>query len=283
MDSLTAKYKTVLVQDPINTFSKTLTRLCTVITNCFFTKLTSILYALLPLLKIVSQIFQQQFQLKKMINQEKILLTLGWTSLRVRDLQIFASPCAWLNDDAINFYYEYLSRTKQYKKTLLVPASTAALILYEKPSDLGPILSELKFTSYQSWLIPINDKTDPAATGGMHWSLLFFDGSVYHHLDSKQLSTNYANAKVVAQNLSKLYHGATPVKVIQEKEYAVQENSYDCGMYVVVASEKIADDLAEGKTDVVKVLKEYLTPEFIAKKRKEIYDSFVALIKEKQK
>ncbi len=211
---------------------------------------------------------------------ERILLTIGWTSLRSRDLQLFATPTGWLNDDCINFYYEYLG-TKTKDNLVLVAAATAALIVYESAENLGAILEELHLAEHRYWLIPVNDKRDPAAAGGMHWSLLFYDGEqkVFYHLDSKTMSCNYENARFVAQKLSKLY--GLPYKLIQSADYAMQDNCYDCGMYVLACSEKLVLDIMEGKKDLTVGLKEFLTPEYVAKRRKEIYQLFVELIKEK--
>jgi len=193
------------------------------------------------------------------------------------------NPTAWITDDSIDIFYEYFSHFSKIPNVLLVPASTAALILYEDISELQFILEGLNFGKNKYWLIPVNDKTDPTAAGGMHWSLLYFDGIAFYHLDSKNYSANWENANIIAQKLIKLYLEGKPIKVIQEKNYAIQKNSYDCGMYVIAASEKICENINLGFPNPLINLSQDLTSEFIAKKRKEIYEMFVKFIKENSK
>ena len=212
-----------------------------------------------------------------------ILLKVGWTVLRLGDLKLFSTSTAWLNDDSINFYYEYLTQNKETKDVLLVSASTGALMVYEDIEELKDILAGLEFPSFKYWLIPVNDKKDPTSTGGMHWSLLCYDGENFYHLDSIGRSGNYSNAKIIIEKVSKLYLKDQPVKVIMEIDYARQENSYDCGMYVITASESILDNVLAGKGDALKELKEQLTPKYIKKKRQELYALFVSMLKEQNK
>ena len=120
------------------------------------------------------------------MDPEKALLSIGWTCLKLKDLQIFASPTAWVNDNCIDFYYEHLMATRGYKKTFLLYASTAALMVYENPEELEMIIGDLHLPDYTYWLIPVNDKTNPSVPGGSHWSLLFYNGAnkAFYHLDS---------------------------------------------------------------------------------------------------
>lgn len=217
------------------------------------------------------------------MDSDPIVLTVDWTALRLSDFKIFSTPTAWINDDSINFYYEHLTQTKKPENIILVSASTGALMVYESAAELKDILAELEITSFKYWLIPINDKVDPTTTGGLHWSLLFYDGTNFHHLDSMGRSANLKNAEVVAKKLSELYLDNRPVKVTMVTEYPKQVNSYDCGMYVIAATEKILDDALVGKEDLLDGLKDLLTPEYIKKRRQELYTLFVNMLKEQNK
>ena len=74
-----------------------------------------------------------------------VLLTYKSCTLRSSDILNLNNYC-WLNDQCINFYYEYLSNTKPgLEKVKLIDPSSVALMLYTEDSeDLFDIFEPLE-------------------------------------------------------------------------------------------------------------------------------------------
>lgn len=85
--------------------------------------------------------------------------------------------------------------------------------------------------------MPINDNPDGYKVGGSHWSLLVLIKSEnrFYYYDSMN-NYNQAVAKVVCDKLTSYFSMQAKSKVTTLKEPA-QENSYDCGIFTIIAVE----------------------------------------------
>ncbi|KXT08562.1 hypothetical protein AC579_8308 [Pseudocercospora musae] len=142
---------------------------------------------------------------------------------------------AWLTDNAICFWEEYLEREKlvHYPKAnivLLRPSMSFMLQKTQNPLDIKSALPD--FTKTTHVFLPINDaRRVDMAEGGSHWSLLLvsvIDGVAFHY-DSLDPS-NYYEAELTARKISQLL--GKPLRFINLEDSPQQHNGMDCGVYV---------------------------------------------------
>ena len=128
--------------------------------------------------------------------------------------------------------------------------------------------------------LPINDNTNPnLPSGGSHWNLLVrVNGHHFYHLDSaggSNTGPQYMGMNVtdVARKLQTLcgktsFGGNSVIKSLQSPQ---QQNSHDCGMYVLCFIEQILIEFVQnGKTGIEEVDLSIVTPQYVANKRGEI-------------
>ncbi|CAG8549820.1 2371_t:CDS:2 [Paraglomus brasilianum] len=152
----------------------------------------------------------------------------------------------WLNDTCIEFYMEYLERTKLLSTRgssilqvfLLRPAITFLITIAPDESDLSSAIPA-QLAGSDVIFSPVNNNTNPElAGGGSHWSLLVYAKSVnkFLHYDSAgPMNMSYARrtAKKVAKRI-----GIKDYEVIG-MHTPQQENGSDCGVYVVAITDHL--------------------------------------------
>ena len=147
------------------------------------------------------------------------------------------APKRWLNDQCINFYYEYLEKEGGVgKEVRLIDPSSVALMLYTQDIDeLFEIFDPLELDSAELICCPINDNTDKfQESGGNHWALLVYlkSDNKFHYYDSG--SGVIPHVTKIASKLRCLIENNSDKKALQrEMEEVVvmsnspkQENSY---------------------------------------------------------
>ncbi|CEG36357.1 ubiquitin1-specific protease [Plasmopara halstedii] len=192
--------------------------------------------------------------------------------LKYHDVQLYESDVAlftgsqWLNDNAINFYLQYLTQTVVPHDMLLMDPAVVSCLLHQcKDEDEYKELADgLDLKSKRICLIPV---TDNVTLGGKssHWSLLVYRNGDFQHFDSSS-GHNKTAAQRVANSFKSILQAAgrsdelkdfTRVQEVQDAPQ--QQNSYDCGVYVLIAAEFISLQ-HKGEIEVM-YLRDYATPQ----------------------
>ncbi|RLN63623.1 hypothetical protein BBJ29_002877 [Phytophthora kernoviae] len=163
--------------------------------------------------------------------------------LNYHDVQLYDSDVAlfssqqWLNDNAINFYLQYLAQTRCLSDVLLMDPSVVSCLLHqcEEEDEYADLAGGLALKDKQLCLIPVSDNE---ALGGQssHWSLLLFQDGHFRHFDSSG-GHNKHSARRIAQAFEVLlravdrHDGDGAAEQVDDVEDAPQQqNGYDCGI-----------------------------------------------------
>ncbi|XP_065268295.1 sentrin-specific protease 8 [Emys orbicularis] len=211
---------------------------------------------------------------------DPVVLSYVDSLLRQSDVSLLDPP-SWLNDHIIGFAFEYFA-SDQFQdfseQVCFVSPEVAQFIkCATSQEEVAMFLKPLGLPHKEVVFLAINDNSNQAA-GGTHWSLLvyFRDKNCFAHYDSHSKS-NSAHAKLVAGKLEAfLGKRGGKVAFIEEKAPA-QQNSYDCGMYVICNTEALCQGYFRGQQEPVLQL---LTPSYITRKRAE-WKSLIAKLARK--
>ncbi|XP_072321165.1 sentrin-specific protease 8 [Eucyclogobius newberryi] len=189
--------------------------------------------------------------------------------LRRSDVALLEGPL-WLNDQVIGFAFEYFSSERfadlKESVTFISPEVTQFIKCASCPEELALFLEPLGLSSRRWVFLAVNDNSNQTA-GGTHWSLLLYHRGSNHfaHYDS-QSGGNAAHARRVAHKLEAFLcgGGAAP---LEEEQCPSQQNSYDCGMYVICVAEALCERVrAEGGP---RLPGNTITPAYVTQKRAE--------------
>lgn len=81
--------------------------------------------------------------------------------------------------------------------------------------------------------------------------------------------TNRVNAQKISNKLSKLYNLAKARFVVVQLENC-QNNSSDCGMFVILISKLISENLLENSSLILEHLQDQISPSEVLKERQRI-------------
>uniref|UniRef100_A0A8B9SL80 SUMO peptidase family member, NEDD8 specific n=1 Tax=Anas platyrhynchos TaxID=8839 RepID=A0A8B9SL80_ANAPL len=160
---------------------------------------------------------------------DPVVLSYMDSLLRQSDLALLEPP-NWLNDHIIGFAFEYFA-SDQFQEF----SDQVCFISPEVAQFIKCALSQ-----------------EEIAAGGTHWSLLvyFRDKKCFAHYDSHS-KCNSVHAKQVAGKLEAfLGKKGGKVTFVEEKAPA-QQNSYDCGMYVICNAEALCQGYFRGHQEEV--------------------------------
>lgn len=173
-------------------------------------------------------------------DKNNIMLSYHDYLLRASDIALLERN-DWLNDIIIGFYFEYLN--EQYRKDnnqlLFIGPEVAQLLKMQDSSQYNIFLDPIEATSYDFIFFPIND-CDSYEAGGSHWSLLIYSRleKMCYHFDSSS-GINGSSAKKLARKLTKYFLEKQEKRYI-EMDCPQQNNSYDCGLYVLCLADVIS-------------------------------------------
>lgn len=225
--------------------------------------------------------------------------------LNYHDVQLYDSDVAlfatsqWLNDNAINFYLQYLYHTlcavsgssTQRDVLLMDPAVVSCMMLQCDDDDEFEELGRgLHIRSKQLCFIPVNDNEGFGGESS-HWSLLVYRRGAavrsFEHFDSSS-GHNTRAAKRIMATFEKMLHAcavaggdaavAPEARFVNVRDAPQQRNGYDCGMYVLVVAEYLCrqhllqQQQHEGKARgaALPTMREYVTPERVTTTRLEM-------------
>ncbi|KAM9765250.1 sentrin-specific protease 8 [Menidia menidia] len=204
---------------------------------------------------------------------DPVVLSFQDSLLRRSDVSLLEGP-HWLNDQVIGFAFEYFA-AERFKAlgasaAFISPEVTQFIKCASCPGELALFLEPLGLASRRWVFLAVNDNSDRSA-GGSHWSLLLFHRAAHRfaHYDSQNAS-NSLHARRIAARLEP-FLGAGPgggrPPVFVEEPCPPQQNSYDCGMYVICIAEALCQELrmeAEPRLPA-----QVITPGYISGKRAE--------------
>ncbi|XP_066283873.1 sentrin-specific protease 8-like [Branchiostoma lanceolatum] len=208
---------------------------------------------------------------------DDIVLSFHDSCLRQSDVRLLQPP-NWLNDKILGFAFEYYERVQfqdfSSDVTFISPDVTQ-FIKYSQGDDLAPFLEPLDLSSKKLVFLAVNDNTNLESTGGSHWSLLLYrrDVAEFQHFDSSQGSGNSAPAKLLVKRVQP-FLGQSSKITFREMDAPHQQNSYDCGVYVICNTEHLCRNLLQGDTCQIK---ETVTSASVKQKRTQLLELISSL------
>ncbi|KAJ7311406.1 hypothetical protein JRQ81_007034 [Phrynocephalus forsythii] len=200
---------------------------------------------------------------------DPVVLSYMDSLLRQSDVLLLDPPC-WLNDRVIGFAFEYFASDQFQEfadRVCFVGPEVAQFIkCTPSPEELAVFLEPLGLPQKKVVFLAVNDNASQGA-GGSHWSLLVYlhEPHCFAHYDSHPSSSNSAHARRVAGQLEP-FLGQRGTAAFVEEPAPTQQNSYDCGMYVICNTEALCQGLFRGQEEP---RLERLTPAYITGKREE--------------
>lgn len=200
---------------------------------------------------------------------DPVVLSFQDSLLRRSDVSLLEGP-NWLNDQVIGFAFEYFAaerfRVLQEALAFISPEVTQFIKCASCPDELALFLEPLGLASRRWVFLAVNDNSNQTA-GGSHWSLLLYrrNSNRFAHYDS-QNGSNSLHARRIATKLEP-FLGAGRQAPFVEEPCPSQQNSYDCGMYVICIAEALCEEArAEGSP---RLAGRAITPAYITRKRTE--------------
>ncbi|XP_072516344.1 sentrin-specific protease 8 [Salminus brasiliensis] len=198
---------------------------------------------------------------------DPVVLSYQDSLLRRSDVSLLDGP-HWLNDQVIGFAFEYFA-TERFKSLgdkvcFISPEVTQFIKCASCQEELALFLEPLRLPSRRWVFLAVNDNSNQTA-GGSHWSLLLYqrDTGRFSHYDS-QSGGNSLHARRIAAKLETFLATKAP---FVEEPCPSQQNSYDCGMYVICNAEALCESVrVEGCT---RLPAQTITPTYITRKRTE--------------
>ncbi|KFO38015.1 Sentrin-specific protease 8 [Fukomys damarensis] len=213
--------------------------------------------------------FQELLSGPGQCKMDPVVLSYMDSLLRQSDVSLLDPP-SWLNDHIIGFAFEYFANS-QFRDCsdfvcFISPEVTQFIKCTNSPAEIAMFLEPLDLPHKRVVFLAINDNSNQAA-GGTHWSLLVYlqDKNSFFHYDSHSKS-NSIHAKQVAEKLEAFLGRKGDKLVFVEEKAPAQQNSYDCGMYVICNTEALCQNFFRQQPDS---LLQLLTPTYITKKRAE--------------
>ncbi|XP_015198989.2 sentrin-specific protease 8 [Lepisosteus oculatus] len=200
---------------------------------------------------------------------DPVVLSYQDSLLRRSDVALLEGP-HWLNDQVIGFAFEYFG-TERFRDLrgaacFISPEVTQFIKCASSQQELALFLEPLGLPRRRWVFLAVNDNSSQAA-GGTHWSLLLYrrDRGRFAHYDSHS-GGNALHARRIAAKLEAFLGSAGGVPFAEEPAPA-QQNSYDCGMYVICMAEALCEGAGPGGPPAP--LAQLVTPAHITQKRAE--------------
>ncbi|KAF7667930.1 hypothetical protein LDENG_00041630 [Lucifuga dentata] len=201
---------------------------------------------------------------------DPVVLSYQDSLLRRSDVSLLEGPY-WLNDQVIGFAFEYFANElfKSLGDTIIFisPQVTQFIKCVSYQGDLAVFLEPLNLASRRWVFLAVNDNSNQTA-GGSHWSLLVYqkDSVNFSHYDS-QNGSNSVHARRIASKLEPFLLCPGRKSLFVEEPCPSQQNSYDCGMYVICIAEALCEKAKVEGSPRLPV--QTITPAYITLKRAE--------------
>lgn len=202
---------------------------------------------------------------------DPVVLSYQDSLLRRSDVALLEGP-NWLNDQVIGFVFEYFAaeRFKDLSRyaCFISPEVTQFIKCASCQEELAIFLEPLHLSSRRWVFLAVNDNSNQTA-GGSHWSLLLYrrdNGGLFSHYDS-QSGGNSLHARRIASKLEPFLGDKGKKVSFVEESSSRQQNSYDCGMYVICNAEALCESAEYSGSP--RLQSHTITPDLITRKRVE--------------
>ena len=176
---------------------------------------------------------------------DPVVLSFHDVILRESDMKLLTGR-NWLNDALIAFYLEYIQQSlfPDQSRVLCVSPEVTQLLKLGPEFEINIFLDPLEAQRKDFILLPVNDNMSPVSAGGSHWSLLVYSKieDKWYHYDS-QKGSNYRDARSLAQRINRYLEKDA---VLVDAACTQQDNSYDCGAFVMLNAQHAASAAATG-------------------------------------
>ncbi|XP_003490142.1 sentrin-specific protease 8 [Bombus impatiens] len=181
----------------------------------------------------------------------KVVLSYYDYLLRISDVTLLQGSY-WLNDVIIGFYFEYLDETlnkNERKDFYFISPELTQLLKMTDPDQYIIFLDPLSISECKCMIFPLNNCDRKDTAGGTHWSLLIFckgDKTCYH-FDSAKGSNATIASKFAKNVMDCVFDKNEPNKKFVEVDSPQQNNSYDCGVYVLCLTDVIINHILKNE------------------------------------
>ncbi|KAM9410293.1 LOW QUALITY PROTEIN: sentrin-specific protease 8 [Pholidichthys leucotaenia] len=198
---------------------------------------------------------------------DPVVLSYQDSLLRRSDVSLLEGPY-WLNDQ-VRFAFEYFAadrfRLLGQAVIFISPEVTQFIKCASCPDELALFLEPLDLPSRHWVFLAVNDNSNQSA-GGSHWSLLLYHHNSNHFAHyALSNGSNSGHARRIANKLEP-FLGRRKALFVRSPA-RLQQNSYDCGMYVICITEALCE---KAKAEVCQRLPmQMISPAYITQKRAE--------------
>ena len=152
----------------------------------------------------------------------------------------------WLTDSILSYAFNEMDErySNKHRNMVFVKPEISQLIKASTDQDeVEKTIRNLGLRNADWVFFPVNNnETDKE--GGSHWSLLLYSGkgNTFYHFDP----VRGLNDRSVARIVRKLIDCEKKIPDVKYVMCPRQINSYDCGPYTIMYTEKIAENIEEG-------------------------------------
>ena len=180
---------------------------------------------------------------------DPIILSYHDSTIRKSDLSTLEDQ-NWLNDPIISFWLEYMQNVTFDGNTslLFINPAVTQLIKMGDAKDVEIFLDHLGLRHKEYIFLPVNNNVSACKAGGSHWSLLVYSkqDAIWYHFDSLRRSNDKDASQLVAR-LNMFLNCDTPNALV-DAICTQQDNSYDCGLFVMKFAQIVAHRAVNGMT-----------------------------------
>ena len=172
---------------------------------------------------------------------DSVILRYHDSVIRESDLLLLKGQ-NWINDSLISFWFEHLQQVAYGDNTnlLFVSPAVTQLMKIGDANDLPIILDPIGAWFKEYIFLPVNDSISTCKPGGNHWSLLVYSkhDNTWYHYDSLH-GSNTRHVRCLVGRLNTYLNGEIPPSFV-ETTCTQQNNSYDCGAFLMLYTQIIA-------------------------------------------
>lgn len=174
----------------------------------------------------------------------------------------------WITDNTIQHYFDLINN-KLLMGTPFTIVNPLIVHGVKNVIDFNHFLDPLKLQEKNILIMPINDSTSLTQAGGSHWSVLLYDKCMNRFLHYDSLDNhNLSSALTVAEKINFYLTGQPECTNFTSVKGPKQFNTYDCGIYMILAVEAMVMSVIESKVVTVDLFTRWMVKEVdLIKKR----------------
>lgn len=178
---------------------------------------------------------------------DRVILSYHDSLIHESDLRLLEGR-NWLNDSLISFWFEHLQHELfgGMTRLLFVSPEVTQLIKMGDAQELPIFLDPLEARFKDHIFLAVNDNSSVISSGGSHWSLLVYSryDRKWYHYDS-QRGSNHRDARCLVHRINTYLDRELPAPLV-DANCTQQDNSYDCGAFVMIFAHRAAQQAVEG-------------------------------------